>query len=78
MKNYLELKVPVRREAAWFNNLRNALAKAGVPVTWQKSEYHITVAFMKDDQHVEEIANVPRPGGGKLLSATLTRYQHVF
>ena len=55
MKNYLRLKVPVRREAAWFNGLRNALAKAGVPVTWQKSEYHITIAFMKDDQHVEEL-----------------------
>ena len=53
MRNYLELKVPIRRDAAWFNSLRNALAKAGVPVTWQKSEYHITVAFMKDDQHVE-------------------------
>ena len=53
MTNYLELKVPVRRDAVWFNRLRNALAKAGVPVTWQKSEYHITVAFMKDDQHVE-------------------------
>lgn len=64
MKNYLELKVPVRREAAWFNNLRNALAKAGVPVTWQKSEYHITVAFMKDDQHVEEL----RTAFGKVLS----------
>ena len=55
MRNYLELKVPIRRDAAWFNSLRNALAKAGVPVTWQKSEYHITVAFMKDDQHVEEL-----------------------
>ena len=53
MKNYLRLKVPVRREAAWFNSLRNALATAGVPVTWQKSEYHITVTFMKDDQHVK-------------------------
>ena len=64
MKNYLGLKVPVRREAAWFNNLRNALAKVGVPVTWQKSEYHITVAFMKDDQHVEEL----RTAFGKVLS----------
>ena len=64
MKNYLRLKVPVRRDAAWFNNLRNALAKVGVPVTWQKSEYHITVAFMKDDQHVEEL----RTAFGKVLS----------
>ncbi len=55
MRNYLELKVLIRREAAWFNSLRNALAKADVPVTWKKSEYHITVAFMKDDQHVEEL-----------------------
>ena len=64
MKNYLELKVPVRWDAAWFNNLRNALAKVGVPVTWQKSEYHITIAFMKDDQHVEEL----RTAFGKVLS----------
>ena len=64
MKNYLGLKVPVRREAAWFNNLRNALAKVGVPVTWQKSEYHITVAFIKDDQHVEEL----RTAFGEVLS----------
>ena len=64
MKNYLRLKVPVRREAVWFNNLRNALATVGVPVTWQKSEYHITVAFLKDDLHVEEL----RTAFGEVLS----------
>ena len=64
MTNYLELKVPVRRDAVWFNRLRNALAKAGVPVTWQKSEYHITIAFMKDDLHVEEL----RTAFDKILS----------
>lgn len=52
MKNYLELKVPVRWNAVWFGDLRKALKRAGIYVTWQNDTYHITVAFMKDDQHV--------------------------
>lgn len=56
--NYLELKVPVRRNTAWFDDLRKALKRAGVHVMWRNDTYHITVAFMKDDLHVEELRAV--------------------
>ena len=35
MKNYLELKIPVRWNAVWFGELRKALKRAGIHVTWQ-------------------------------------------
>ena len=37
----------------WFGDLRKALKRAGIYVTWQNDTYHIAVAFMKDDQHVK-------------------------
>lgn len=65
-QNYLELKVPVSQKAVWFRRLRKALAKTGVPVKWKKDLYHITVAFMKDDQHVEAL----KTAFGKILFNT--------
>lgn len=52
MSNYLELKVPIRGETTWFKRLRRAMAAADIPVRWQRGWYHITVAFIEDDQRV--------------------------
>ena len=44
MKSYLELKVPIRYEDSWFQQLRSLLD--GVDIRWQRGYYHITMAFL--------------------------------
>lgn len=51
-RNYLELKVPVGKNATWLTRLREALAEEGISVKWQDGWYHITVVFVNDDRHV--------------------------
>ena len=53
--NYLELKIPVKKDAEWFVDLRNAMASEGIPVRWQSGSFHITAVFIYDDQPVEEL-----------------------
>ena len=64
--NYLEFKVPVRQNAEWITNLREEMESENVPVRWKNGWYHITVAFMKDDQHVEAL----KKAFGKILFKT--------
>ena len=64
MKNYLELKVPIKKDATWFVDLRNAMVAAGIPVKWQSGSFHITAAFIYDDNHVEDL----RAAFSKLLT----------
>lgn len=51
MKTYIEIKVPIRYDAYWFESLRTVLHS--VEVRWQKGFYHITMAFM--DETVEGV-----------------------
>ena len=44
MKSYLEIKVPISYDDYWFRNLRDLLE--GVTIRWQRSYYHITMAFL--------------------------------
>ncbi len=44
MKSYLEIKVPIRFEEPWFEELRDLLD--GVDIRWQRGYYHITMAFL--------------------------------
>lgn len=55
-ENYLELDVPVAYDAKWFGDLRNAAKH----VRWENEDYnyHITVAFFKDDTHVGKLKRV--------------------
>jgi len=46
MKTYIEIKVPIRYNAYWFESLRVVLRP--VQVRWQKGYYHITMAFLDD------------------------------
>lgn len=55
MSNYLEIKVPIRWNAKWFAELRDAVASEGIPVKWQTRFFHITVAFINNDEPVEVI-----------------------
>ena len=55
MKNYLEFKIPVQRNAQWYKDLYEAMQEVRIPVRWQNGFYHITVAFVHDDLHVKEL-----------------------
>ena len=44
MKSYIEIKVPIRYEESWFEELRDLLD--GVDIRWQRGYYHITMAFL--------------------------------
>ena len=46
MKTYLEIKVPIKYDDPWFEELRNHFT--GIPVRWQKDFYHITMVFIND------------------------------
>lgn len=46
MKCYLEIEVPVRYDALWFKELRDACKD--VDVRWQRAWHHITMAFLDE------------------------------
>ncbi|MBR0262397.1 MAG: 2'-5' RNA ligase family protein [Prevotella sp.] len=46
MKSYLEIQVPLRYDATWFQELRTVCQH--IPVKWQTGYYHITMAFLDE------------------------------
>ena len=46
MKSYLEIQVPLRYDAKWFQELRAVCQH--IPVKWQTGYYHITMAFLDE------------------------------
>lgn len=56
MSNYIELKIPIRQSAKWFVNLRKAMAAAKIPVRWQPGGFHLTMAFISNDQPVKALS----------------------
>ena len=46
MQSYIEIKVPIRWEEPWFEQLRELLD--GVNIRWQHGYYHITMAFLDE------------------------------
>ncbi len=46
MKTYLEIQVPLRYNASWFQELR--LACRNINVKWQMAYHHITMAFVDE------------------------------
>ena len=77
MKNYLEFKIPVQRNAQWYKELCEAMQEVRIPVRWQNGFYHITVAFMHDDLHVKELRETFARilSGKKAPSITLDRLE---
>lgn len=53
MSNYLEIKVPIRWDAEWFTALRKTMEAENIPVKWQTRFFHITAAFINNDEPVE-------------------------
>ena len=73
--NYLEFKIPIKKNAEWFVTLRNAMASEGIPVKWESGSFHITAVFIYDDQPVEELKSAfsRRLTGRKAPSLTLDK-----
>lgn len=55
MKTYLEIQVPLRYDAKWFQDLRSVCQN--FPVKWQTGYYHITMAFL--DNTPEDVDLLP-------------------
>ncbi len=51
-KSYLEIEVPIRRNARWFAELKEQCR--GLHVIWQKGGYHITMAFLEEATEEEQ------------------------
>lgn len=56
MSNYLRINVPISRKAEWFTTLQSKTTEAGIPVNWQQGQYHMTILYIKDDNHVKELS----------------------
>ena len=58
MANFLEIKIPVRKEVGWnewAKDMRSKIKAAGIPVRWQMFHYHMTLLFLDDDNCVKEL-----------------------
>ena len=55
MKTYLEIQVPLKFNASWFQDLR--LACRNIDVRWQMAYHHITMAFV--DETPEDVNLIP-------------------
>lgn len=65
MKSYIEIKVPICFEDSWFRQLRDLLD--GVDIRWQRSYYHITMAFL---DYAPDNVNM-RPGLNEILNEAI-------
>lgn len=58
MANFLEIKVPVKRDEKWSDwarMMRTIIKSAGIPVRWQMFHYHMTLMFLNDDNCVDDL-----------------------
>ena len=58
MQTYLKIEVRLNRDAHWYMALHRRLKAAGINVNWQLGSFHITVAFMNDDAHKEQLKTI--------------------
>ena len=56
MQTYLELKVPLRTDTIWMNELKDILN--GLPVKWQNGYFHITIAFLDKTPSNVDMASI--------------------
>ena len=57
-QTYLKIEVGLYRDARWYMTLRRKLKTAGINVNWQLGNFHITIAFMNDDAHKEQLKTI--------------------
>ncbi len=58
MANFLEIKIPIRKNECWQDwakEMRSKIKAAGIPVRWQMFHYHMILLFLDDDDCVEEL-----------------------
>ena len=70
MKTYLEIKVPIRYDAIWFEELRRACQH--IEVKWQTGFFHITMAFIDDTPEDVDISTVLQKHLSSFPAPTLT------
>lgn len=69
MKTYLEIQVPLRSDASWFEELRSVCHC--LPVRWQAGFFHITLAFVDETPEDLNLFPVLDKHFGTLVAPTL-------
>lgn len=70
MKSYLEIQVPLRYDATWFQELRTVCQH--IPVKWQTGYYHITMAFLDETPEKMDLRPILDKHLTTLAAPTLT------
>ena len=70
MKTYLEIHVPLKNDAEWFEELRNVCQK--INVKWQMGYYHITMAFVDETPIGIDLRPLLESHLGSFIAPTLT------
>ena len=70
MKTYLEIKVPIKYDDAWFEELRGRFSN--LHVRWQKDYYHITLVFVNDTPKLIDLCPILKKHFDTALAPELT------
>ena len=58
MQTYLKIEVGLNRNTSWYSALQRKMKETEINVNWQLGSFHITVAFMNDDAHKEQLKTI--------------------
>ena len=70
MKSYLEIQLPIGKDAAWFEDLWKKFS--GIPVKWQDGFYHITLAFLNETPEDVDLRPILQKHLNEAYAPTLT------
>ena len=70
IKSYLEIQVPIGKDAAWFEDLWKKFS--GIPVKWQDGFYHITLAFLNETPEDVDLRPILQKHLNEAYAPTLT------
>ena len=70
MKTYIEIQVPIRNNAVWFEKLRCVCQN--IDVKWQMGYYHITMAFIDETPIGIDLRPLLQKHLGTFIAPTIT------
>ena len=72
MQSYIEIKVPLRSNAKWISELKQAFRDACIKVAWKIPGHpHLTLAFIDETPDVDVLANEVTPCISKASAPTI-------
>ena len=72
MQSYIEIKVPLRSNAKWISELKQAFRDACIKVAWKIPGHpHLTLAFIDETPDIDELAKELTPCISKATAPTI-------